>query len=142
MTHDFIPTTTDAPHVETTPLAENNNPLAKNLGLKPVINENEEAPLENEQVCLEENEAPPANDHEEPQQENDNEPQPMRTSQRERRSVILNDYVVCMSEDVNDKGKIDDPVSYKEAVKSKILLKWHDTMEEELKSMSSNVSGI
>jgi hypothetical protein len=143
MTHDFIPTTTDAPHVEATPLAENNNPLAKNLGLEPVINENEEAPLENEQVCLEENEAPPANDHEEePQQENDNEPQPMRTSHRERRSVILNDYVVCMSEDVNDKGKIDDPVSYKEAVKSKILLKWHDTMEEELKSMSSNVSGI
>jgi hypothetical protein len=30
MTHDFIPTTTDAPHAETAPLAENNNPLAKN----------------------------------------------------------------------------------------------------------------
>jgi hypothetical protein len=26
MTHIFIPTTTDAPHVETAPLAENNNP--------------------------------------------------------------------------------------------------------------------
>jgi hypothetical protein len=65
MTHDFILMTTDAPHVETAPLAENNNPLAKNLGVKPAINENGGAPLENEQVGLEENEAPPANDHEE-----------------------------------------------------------------------------
>jgi hypothetical protein len=65
MTHDFILMTTDAPHVETAPLAENNNPLAKNLGAKPAINENGGAPLENEQVGLEENEAPPANDHEE-----------------------------------------------------------------------------
>jgi hypothetical protein len=65
MTHDFILMTTDAPHVETAPLAENNNILAKNLGVKPAINENGGAPLENEQVGLEENEAPPANDHEE-----------------------------------------------------------------------------
>jgi hypothetical protein len=67
MTHDFIPTTTNAPYVETAPLAENNNHLAKNLGVEPAINENGGAPLENEQVGLEENEAPPANDHEEPQ---------------------------------------------------------------------------
>jgi hypothetical protein len=46
-------------------------------------------------VSLEENEAPPANDHEvEPQQENDNEPQPTKRSHRERRSDIPNDYVV------------------------------------------------
>jgi hypothetical protein len=68
ITHDFIPTTTYAPHVETVPLVENNDPLAKNLGVEPVINENGGAPLENEQVGIEENEAPPANDHgEEPQ---------------------------------------------------------------------------
>jgi hypothetical protein len=103
MTHDFIPTTADAPQVETAPLTENNNSLAKNLGAEPIINKNEEAPLENEQVGLEENEAPPTNDHEEElQQENDNEPQTMRISQRERRSIIPNDYVVNMSEDVND----------------------------------------
>jgi hypothetical protein len=90
-------------------------------------------------VGLEENEAPPANDHkEEPQQENDNEPQPIRRSQHERRNDIPNDYVVYMSEDVNDIGKMDDPVSYKEAMKSKKLLKWCEAMEEELKSMSSN----
>jgi hypothetical protein len=81
ITHDFIPTTTDAPHVDIVPLAENNDPLAENLGAEPTINENEGAPLENEQVGIEENEAPPANDHgEEPQQEIDDEPQPMRRS--------------------------------------------------------------
>jgi hypothetical protein len=95
ITHDFIPTTTNAPHVETIPLAENNDPLAKNLGADPTNNENGGAPLENEQVDLEENEAPPANDHEEePQQGNDDESQPTRRSQRERRSAIPNDYVV------------------------------------------------
>jgi hypothetical protein len=48
---------------------------------EPTINENEGAPLENEQVGIEENEAPPANDRgEEPQQEIDDEPQPTRRS--------------------------------------------------------------
>jgi hypothetical protein len=73
MTHDFIPTTTDAPHVETALLAKNNNPLAENSGAESAINENGGAHLENEQVGLEENEAPPANDNEEPQQGNNNE---------------------------------------------------------------------
>jgi hypothetical protein len=42
MTHDFISMTTDAPHVETAPLAKNNNSLAKNFGTEPTINENGE----------------------------------------------------------------------------------------------------
>jgi hypothetical protein len=114
ITHDFIPITTDAPHVDTVYLAENNDPLVENLGVEPAINENGEAPLENEQVGIEENEAPPANDHgEESQQEIDDEPQPTKRSQRERRSVIPNDYVVYMSEDVNDIEKMDDPASIK-----------------------------
>jgi hypothetical protein len=75
--------------------------------------------------------APLANDHED-------EPQPMRKSQHERRSAIFNDYVVYMSEDVDGMEKIDDPVSYKEAMKCKNPLKWHESMEEELRSMSSN----
>jgi hypothetical protein len=58
MTHDFIPTTTNAPHVEVAPLAENDDHLPENLGAEPAINENGGAPLENEQVGLEENEAP------------------------------------------------------------------------------------
>jgi hypothetical protein len=139
MTHDFIPTTTNAPHVEIVPLTENNAPLIENLGAEPAINENGEAPSENEQVTLEETEAPPANVHEEePQQENDDESQPTRRSQRERRSAIPNDYVVYMSEGVNDKGKIDDPTSSKEVMKSENSLKWREAMEEELRSMSSN----
>jgi hypothetical protein len=48
----------------------------------------------------------------------------MKRSQCQRRSVISNDYVVYMSEDANDMGKMDDPVSFKEAVKSENLLKW------------------
>jgi hypothetical protein len=49
-------------------LDENNNHLTENLGAKPTINKNEGAPLVNEQEGLEENEAPPTNDHEkEPQ---------------------------------------------------------------------------
>jgi hypothetical protein len=139
MTHDFIHMTTDAPHVETAPLAKNNNPLPENFGAEFVINENGGAPLENEKVGLEENEAPPANDHEEePQQGNDDESQPMRRSQHERRSSIPNDYVVYMSKDVNDIEKMDDPDLYKEAMKSENSLKWHEAMEEELRSMSSN----
>jgi uncharacterized cysteine cluster protein YcgN (CxxCxxCC family) len=90
-------------------------------------------------VDLEENEAPPANDHEEvPQQGNDDVSQPTRRSQHERRSDIRNDYVVYMSEDINDIGKMNDPASYKEAMKSRNSLKWHEAMEEELRSMSSN----
>jgi hypothetical protein len=139
MTHDFIPTTTNAPHVEIVPLTENNAPLIENLGAEPAINENGEAPSENEQVTLEETEAPPANVHEEePQQENDDESQPTRRSQHERRSVIPNDYVVYMSENVNDKGKMDDPASSKKVMKSENSLKWREAMEEELRSMSSN----
>jgi hypothetical protein len=42
ITHDFIPTTMDAPHVEIVPLAENNDPLVENLGTEPIINENGE----------------------------------------------------------------------------------------------------
>jgi hypothetical protein len=40
ITHDFIPMTTDAPHEEIAHLAENNNPFAKNLVVKPAIYEN------------------------------------------------------------------------------------------------------
>jgi hypothetical protein len=90
-------------------------------------------------VGIEENEAPPTNDHgEEPQQEIDDEPQPTRRSHCERRSAIPNDYVVYMSEDVNDIGKMDDPASYKEVIKGENSLKCREAMEEELRSMSSN----
>jgi hypothetical protein len=44
----------------------------------------------------------PANDHKEESQQENDEPQPMRRSQCERRSAISNDYVIYISEDVND----------------------------------------
>jgi hypothetical protein len=72
MTHvDFISTTADAPHVENTSLAENDNSPARNLAVKPIINENGGATLVNEEEGLEENE--------EPEHENDD-PQPTRRS--------------------------------------------------------------
>jgi hypothetical protein len=90
-------------------------------------------------VGLKENEAPPTNDcEEEPQQRNDDESQPTRRSRHKRRSVIPNDYVVYMSEDVNDIGKMDDAASYKEAMNYENSLKWHEAMDEQLRYMSSN----
>jgi hypothetical protein len=69
--------------------------------VEPTINENEGAPLVNEQEGLEKNEAPPANEHKEEHKQENDDPQPIRRSQRERRSAISNDYVVYMSEDIN-----------------------------------------
>ena len=63
---------------------------------------------------------------------------PLRKSQRERKTVILDEFVTYMSKDVNDMGKVEDPTSYKEAIKGKNSSKWLDAMEDELKSMSSN----
>ena len=73
----------------------------------------------------------------EPQQSAEPIIQPIRRSQRDRRSAIPSDYVVYMSEDVNI-GKVDDPTSYKEAMNSEHSPKSLDAMEEEIKSMSIN----
>jgi hypothetical protein len=73
-TYDSEPIT----HVGTRPFTENDDPLAKNWGVEPAINENEGAPLENEPVGLEENEPVGLDHEEEPQQGNDDESQPTR----------------------------------------------------------------
>ncbi|KAK1613668.1 hypothetical protein QYE76_019185 [Lolium multiflorum] len=65
-------------------------------------------------------------------------PSPVRRSHRERRKAISDDYITYMSEDVNDIGKVEDPTSYKEAIKSLNSSKWQVAMEDELKSMGSN----
>ncbi|KAK1630563.1 hypothetical protein QYE76_004878 [Lolium multiflorum] len=65
-------------------------------------------------------------------------PSPVRRSHRERRKAISDDYITYMSEDVDDIGKVEDPTSYKEAIKSLNSSKWQIAMEDELKSMSSN----
>ncbi|KAK1653336.1 hypothetical protein QYE76_071141 [Lolium multiflorum] len=65
-------------------------------------------------------------------------PSPVRRSHRERRKAISDDYITYMSEDVDDIGKVEDPTSYKEAIKSLNSSKWQIAMEDELKSMGSN----
>ena len=79
-------------------------------------------------------------DNEEDHQNDDVPPPlpPVRRSQRDRKKAISEDYVTYMSEDVNDIGKVEDPTSYKEAIKSMNSSKWQVAMEDELKSMSSN----
>ena len=62
----------------------------------------------------------------------------MRRTQRVRKKAISDDYVTYMSEDVCDIGKMEDPTSYKEAIKSMNSSKWQLAMEDELKSMGSN----
>ncbi|KAK1662939.1 hypothetical protein QYE76_051098 [Lolium multiflorum] len=65
-------------------------------------------------------------------------PSPVRRSHRERRKATSDDYITYMSEDVDDIGKVEDPTSYKEAIKSLNSSKWQIAMEAELKSMGSN----
>ena len=81
---------------------------------------NVEGSEENENVV-------PAND-DEPQQALD-EPlavEPVRRSQRERKSTIPQDYEVSMNEDANDIGKADDPSTYKEAMKDENSSKYSE----------------
>jgi hypothetical protein len=63
----------DAPHIETAHLAEN-------LGVKPTINKNEGAPLQNEEEGFEENEVPLTNAQDVDLQQQNDDPQPMRRS--------------------------------------------------------------
>ena len=51
--------------------------------------------------------------------------EPLRRSQRNRRSAISDDYVTYMSEDIDG---IDDPTSFNEAMKSEHSSKWLDAM--------------
>jgi hypothetical protein len=87
MTHDYIPVTVVAPHVESAPLNENTSTT-------PVITKNEVVPMMDEQQAENSgaNEAPLNNEQEvEPEQpqEEINEPPPVRRSQRERKCVIF-----------------------------------------------------
>ena len=69
-----------------------------------------------------------------------NEPQEIvvRKSQRERRSTILNDYVVYLQESDFYIRINEDPVSYSQAINSVESNKWIDAMKDELKSIKQN----
>jgi hypothetical protein len=64
--------------------------------------------------------------------------EPIRRSQRPRRSAIPDCYETYLSEDMYDVRKVDDPILFKEAISSEHSSKWVEAMENELKSMSTN----
>ncbi|KAK1669147.1 hypothetical protein QYE76_057306 [Lolium multiflorum] len=93
---------------------------------------NDNANPEGEENHQSDNEEDPHNNNAPPP------PSPVRRLHREKRKAISDDYITYMSEDVDDIGKVEDPTSYKEAIKSLNSSKWQIAMEDELKSMSSN----
>jgi hypothetical protein len=80
--------------------------------------------------------------NDEPQQnpivENEQNNEPPRRSQRERRLAISDNYIVYMYEDTNDIRIDTDPSTFKEAMKSRHSSEWLDAMKDEMKSMSTN----
>jgi hypothetical protein len=61
--------------------------------------------------------------------------EPPRRSQRARRSAISDDYEVYVSEEIQMEG---DPTSFEEVMRSAHSSKWLETMEDEIRSMSTN----
>ena len=59
----------------------------------------------------------------------------LRRSQRERRSVISDEYVVYLQEFDFDIGSSKDPILFSQALESVASTKWMNTMKDELKSM-------
>jgi hypothetical protein len=78
----------------------------------------------------------------EPQQnpivDNEQNNEPPKRSQHERRPTISDDYMVYMYKDTNDIGIETYPSSFKEVMKSQHSSKWLDVMKDEMKSMSIN----
>jgi len=68
------------------------------------------------------------------------EPSPLRRSMRERRSVMLDDYVVFLqeNEDPNNGVMEDDPITVRQAIHDPNSEKWIEVMREEYKSMQDN----
>nr|AAV24758.1 putative polyprotein [Oryza sativa Japonica Group] len=72
--------------------------------------------------------------------------EPVRRSQRVRKSAIPSDYVTYMNKEVNEPMSEEvnepildiDPISFKEAMKSEHSSEWLNAMKDEMKSMSTN----
>jgi hypothetical protein len=104
-----------------------------------------DAPIDENTSNASQMEEPASNDvvpNDEPQQnpvvENKQNNEPPRRSQCEWRPAISDDYMVYVYEDTNDIGIETDPSSFKEAMKSRHSFEWLDTMNDEMKSMSTN----
>jgi hypothetical protein len=81
---------------------------------------------------------PIANHKEEQQQplmQNVSHNEPPKKSQRARRLAISDDYEIYVSEEIQIEG---DPTSFEEAMRSVNSSKWHEAMEDEMRSMSAN----
>jgi hypothetical protein len=61
--------------------------------------------------------------------------EPPRRSQRARRSAISDDYEVYVSKEIQMKG---DHTSFEEGMRRAHSSKWLETVEDEMKSMSTN----
>jgi hypothetical protein len=64
--------------------------------------------------------------------------EPLRKSQRERKSAISDDYIVYLTEEGCDLGHGDDPISFKQAIMSRNSSQWLEAMNDEMKSMEIN----
>ena len=64
---------------------------------------------------------------------------PLRRASKERRSVILDEYLVYLQEHEDVISLIeDDPINFYQTIKSSNSQKWVDAMEDEIKSMRDN----
>ena len=64
---------------------------------------------------------------------------PLRRSIREKRSAVLDDYIVFLHEHEVDIGVVEeDPITFYQAMEKSNSKKWVDTMNEEIKSMKDN----
>ena len=64
--------------------------------------------------------------------------EPVRRSQRAKKSAIPDYYETYLSEDVYDIGNISDPATFRQTMLSENSTKWIEAMEDELRSMSTN----
>ena len=64
---------------------------------------------------------------------------PLRRSNREGRSALLDHYIVFLQEhEVDIRVVEDDPINFRQAMESSNSQKWVHTMNEEIKSMKDN----
>lgn len=63
----------------------------------------------------------------------------MQRSIRERRNVILDDYIVFLQEHDENNGMMEDyPINFRQAMQDSNSEKWIEAMKEEYKSMQDN----
>ena len=64
---------------------------------------------------------------------------PLRRSTRERRNVILDDYIVFLQKHEDTDGLVEgDPINFHQAMQDSNSKKWINVVNEEYKSMQDN----